>query len=123
MLSLPNVDNAILAEGNGKEARLLVICSLSTFTSFSSHMVLLKVLMCVSRNARDVSFARGCQLYCFCLFSHTTILNIIVVTRREIFNILCQIDGYTKTYSKVNSFAKHVWTGHQILTLPKSKRH
>lgn len=29
------------------------------------------------------------------------------------FNIRCQIDGCTKTYSKVNSFAKHVRAVHQ----------
>ena len=66
-------------------ARLGYFCFLLfvTFAPFSSHVGWLKVRV-FQRWLGDVSFARVSRLYFFRLFLHTTILNIIVVTRREI---------------------------------------
>ena len=66
-------------------ARLGYFCFLLfvTFALFSSHVGWLKVRV-FQRWLGDVSFARVSRLYFFRLFLHTTILNIIVVTRREI---------------------------------------
>lgn len=77
------VDHAISTEGNDAKAWLHLFSSLVTFALFSRHVGWLKVRV-FQRWLGDVSFARVSRLYCFRLFSHTTILNIIVVTRREI---------------------------------------
>ena len=108
----PNVDNAILTE-NGKEARLLVFCFLSTFAPFSSHVGRLKARMCVSGMAwRCLLCAGFSALLLSSLLTHYNSEHYRCHKERS-FNICCQIDGCTKTYSKVNSFAKHVRAVHR----------